>query len=807
MKNNIFQRTLVGVTTFAMLATMSGCNSSTNDDKTTDASKVSQEIAAKYANQDFAIYKDVKKGVERDHAFTFDLSKEANEKFRSITDNWNDIIGVYKDVNLTQRVAYKADSDDSSVTISPYRTPVYALPDEEAGGNLYDQGEWNDWGNAKQYYLVKYYDLKTGEKLTNPEITMFTIDTEIKNAPEVQFFVDDNRVGGLRWDKVKGAKKYAVVKVSEEKSGKSSGRSVEIITTTKDTKWLDTNEDESRINRNFKTVYGNTADNLYNEQKEKLANGEITAEAFSKMEFDGESEFQKTRDTYFAVIALNDKGTSPISNLVDQRLAASKVPVGLAFYMNEGGIRPSGSKSRATVERNISLVSTHAWVIMANGSVTQKLVEYKIDKAKEDVIQIVTYEEDETGNIKLDENGKPVNYSSEDVDSLSIPFTISGTSISGYVNVTDYDKKNYKKELKELAKRQEKLRDKTGDIEKEVNLNADDDEGEVADKLNTDYDVYASNALSEYLGIQMLNGETRVNLDDFKEAQDSEYLLDAWYEATYQNPLILGVRSISYSEKNNSVMIRYDQDRKEQLKKQKEIQAKVDEITKEIIKDDMSDFEKEEAINNYLCANAEYDMDALENAEKNNFKKVDKEFDDSFTAYGILINGKGVCAGYAGAFKLLSDKAGLTNIVVTGYLQGTLPHAWNRVLIDDQWYSLDVTNNDNEFFSNGLFNLSDSAAKEVLSEDKLYAMDSDLGKYKASDDDNEYYRYTKKYFNQQEIVAKLVADINANGKATYRTDYTLSEEQFYAIAKQVINETNNPDLQGGYFVGVIHLSK
>ena len=208
-----------------------------------------------------------------------------------------------------------------------------------------------------------------------------------------------------------------------------------------------------------------------------------------------------------------------------------------------------------------------------------------------------------------------------------------------------------------------------------------------------------------------------------------------------------------------------------------------------------------------MCSTATYDNEALENAEKNNFKKVDEKFNDSFTAYGILINGKGVCAGYAGAFKLLGDKAGLNNIVVTGYLQGSLPHAWNRVELEEQWYSLDVTNNDNEFFVNGLFNLSDKVAKDVLVEDKLFVLDSELTNFTASNDDNEYYRYNNKFFNQNDIVAKLVEDLKTSKKATYRTDYNLSEEQFYTIAEQVMKQTENPNLKGGYFVGVIYLSE
>ena len=96
--------------------------------------------------------------------------------------------------------------------------------------------------------------------------------------------------------------------------------------------------------------------------------------------------------------------------------------------------------------------------------------------------------------------------------------------------------------------------------------------------------------------------------------------------------------------------------------------------------------EKELAINQYLCDTIVYDEDAFTSAEEYNYMYVDPEFDDSFNAYGALINGKCVCTGYAAAFKLLAEEAGLEAIVVTGYLDGNLSHAWNKVKIDDETF-------------------------------------------------------------------------------------------------------------------------
>ena len=108
----------------------------------------------------------------------------------------------------------------------------------------------------------------------------------------------------------------------------------------------------------------------------------------------------------------------------------------------------------------------------------------------------------------------------------------------------------------------------------------------------------------------------------------------------------------------------------------------------------MTDEQKVKAIYEYLVANCVYDNDALANAEANNFVK-DKsgEFEDAFNTYGTLINGKGVCMSYAYSFRILCDLAGVECKVVTGYLDGNLPHAWNTVKLGEEWYEVDATNN------------------------------------------------------------------------------------------------------------------
>lgn len=112
-------------------------------------------------------------------------------------------------------------------------------------------------------------------------------------------------------------------------------------------------------------------------------------------------------------------------------------------------------------------------------------------------------------------------------------------------------------------------------------------------------------------------------------------------------------------------------------------QAKI--ILKNIIKDNMSDLEKEKAIHDYIVLNTKYDIE--------NYKNYTIPV-DSHEAYGVILYGVGVCDGYAKATLLLLTLADIEAEIVTGAAKSSTfweSHAWNRVLIDGVWYNLDVT--------------------------------------------------------------------------------------------------------------------
>lgn len=86
-----------------------------------------------------------------------------------------------------------------------------------------------------------------------------------------------------------------------------------------------------------------------------------------------------------------------------------------------------------------------------------------------------------------------------------------------------------------------------------------------------------------------------------------------------------------------------------------------------------SDYEKELYLHDALIKKVTYTYSKLE--EQN--------------GYTTLVEGKGVCAGYAFALQYLLMRAGIQSYYVVGYAGEN--HAWNLAKIDGEWYFLDAT--------------------------------------------------------------------------------------------------------------------
>ena len=103
-----------------------------------------------------------------------------------------------------------------------------------------------------------------------------------------------------------------------------------------------------------------------------------------------------------------------------------------------------------------------------------------------------------------------------------------------------------------------------------------------------------------------------------------------------------------------------------------------------LIKDGMTELEKETAVYTWLVNNVDYDsshMDVMEETSR-----------DAYGPYGGLVDRSAVCLGYATTFQLLMDMAGVECVTVVGAgSHSTAAHAWNVVKPDGNWYCVDVT--------------------------------------------------------------------------------------------------------------------
>lgn len=104
----------------------------------------------------------------------------------------------------------------------------------------------------------------------------------------------------------------------------------------------------------------------------------------------------------------------------------------------------------------------------------------------------------------------------------------------------------------------------------------------------------------------------------------------------------------------------------------------VNKVIKNNIKDNMTSRDKIKAIHDYIINNTDYDTLKTENPKDTTYK--------SNTAYGVLVEGYGICSGYSDAMAIFLDKLNFINYKISND-----QHIWNLVYLDNQWLHLDLT--------------------------------------------------------------------------------------------------------------------
>lgn len=668
---------------------------------------------------------------------------------------FDDAVELYQDKDLANKIYCQYDWDKEKHTLS-LLPPQYTILNvatnfasksllqefDHSDYSFFDKGENRDWGNLGTMYLVKWIDLKTGQKLEEPKITDIYIKGELETPKNFQFGISEYGNGTLSWDPVEGAEWYLIVEAIYKTDGISGFySSCDIVAETKDTMW----------------------------QSE-------TKEDYMNSEFGMQTVVLENQSCYFGVIAIGKEGTSMISSVLSKDEMAKQLPFCMEDNENEGEDRS------IRYANSVDLLSRYQWIQLCDKTMAQRLLKYRIHEAE--IVNVTGWEEEEQ---KM----------------LRVPYTVEGTDFEGSFYVEGFDYNTYKEDLEVLHERQNILKNKISGMLKDVQITVKPEMGESMKSEKKEVcDPTATTELSGYLASCMLQGEEYILLSKKQESLDQDTLMDAFYEAYFQNPLIPAVKELSISQSGKELSITYEEEEAEREKKQQEVKEQVDFVVEELLEPGMSDVDKVLAINSYLCDSVVYDERVAEESLAGK-----GTFTDSMTSYGALIYHKGVCTAYAGAFQLLAKAMGLESIVVTGTLNGNRNHAWNKVKIEGKWCVVDVTSNAGSEVKNVALNLPDKVAELMLKEDDRYLCDGSIGQYSADTEEFEYYHLSGQYYEKNKIAEALVKELSYGKKAVMRTDETLTDKEFQTIVSEVMDSMDQIKMEGYYQLGVVYLER
>lgn len=622
-----------------------------------------------------------------------------------------DIVSVHTDLKCLDQSKVSAfewpennRNDETHVSVKPLSAVLSSQKNMASNGAV--------WGNAPIYYIRINYSMnsKKPEKLDNPIIIPFTIKSDLP-VPNLRKEISADGRLKLVWDKVNGAEKYNVYHVITPTIGGSNNTPTSgaedgykgyplLEATTDKTDWQDFMTDG-------KNGLQSIGEKIISDENASL-NGDyyVTAVAGNK-----ESNFSVPVCTS----TLNSKLPVSLSDrqiFIHKFQSAAELPHSVPVKFVGGTV-----KNREVIydTKNISTEDNTTLINYKIKGTALKGYTYLLSFNDSDKALINSF-----NSTNKDTSGGYVEPAdtSDNVPDPNVPTIINDKNKSDDKNSNiDTQKKNTEDHITKADK--EKIT--TSDIVKEAKISA-------------------SSPLEEYLALKLMNVDSSISLEAFPEAQNMDTLSDTLKKVIYQNPLILGVKSYYYSYSTLTLKIKYEDTSSVTKEKQKKILTEAKKIVSSTIKSEMSDEEKRKALYDYLDKNTKYNNAALKDAEKNNYKRIDPEFKDSFTAYGIMVKKSGVCMSYAYSYKLLCDLAKVDCMVITGTIEN-YPHAWNKVKINNEWLNVDNTNNrTNSGIPYMLYESNDETASNLAYiEDKDFCLNKDFFKFAGKSNKNDYY--------------------------------------------------------------------
>jgi|GEM_PF-1575561 len=649
--------------------------------------------------------------IEPTHVFTIPIGWQPEEL--PDAPGIDGVVQVFADAQLTVPAADATPivTWDGEISISP---PSYALPatvpdfaDPFADGTQIELNAEGEWGLYERYYIAEYRDRKTGEQLPEPRVTAFTVAGD---GPAVPFAtrVDEQGVGHFSWDEVEGADEYLVVRADD--------MGVQVVGTTTGTAWT-TVEQDADIQEAL------AAEDVLEREIFRM-NGDFETDLFNQD--DAVDGFTNTGGIAtapgFGVVAVVDGEPGPLAVQPGGDLVRQLPAIIAMNAADEMGVSPGD------VDTLDQLPTTYP-VSLADGSTVVRPITYDADGITD--AEVLTGTEDDAGNVTL--TGKRIDY--------RIPYRVIGTMFTGTYTVEAADRATARAGALAAAERAAAERARTGDEQAyqyvEVSAGGPADDSEISRTApEVPYAVNGSTPLTTYIAANLLDGQRYVDVSAYlgkgaTVTPTGVSLWDAFHEAVSQNPLALvyGRIGVGYSADQQLLSISYQRfdGEEERVAEQEAVAAEIERVVGEVVDDGMSDEQKVVALNGYLAEHAEYDYDALATRDD----LLADEVPHAWVATGVLLDGRGVCASYAQAFKALADAAGLTSVYVTGTATVSGEgHAWNKVQVDGAWRVVDPTWNDSPVADQYLLQTDEQAAAD-RTEDAEWILDSRIGEFAA----------------------------------------------------------------------------
>lgn len=640
-------------------------------------------------------------------------------------------IGLYDFVSVHTDAACEKPSEiycTANLLVEGGKSKLTIAPMKPVLGNMaqrddYTNEQIDSWGNAPIYYLAVHYSMEADkpEKLESPIIIPFTVKHEAQ-APTVRGVVSADGRFSLEWDAVEGAEKYIIYNLIDDTletgkdnhaiDGAKSGFNCGVNTAPEDELYLLRNDETTDCF--FDGFAGKEGHSLA--QIESITSGKPICAGQNYC----------VRGEYFVTAVVNGV-ESGLSNAVST--AGLSIPYTIEEENDIKGTYPTPADFPTEVPvLNIDGSTTVRKITYQRAHVNYYGIEWdEYDFAVEGthIFGQVNFEEDIGEPAQAAENTAETGNSTPEDDVDRIPDADVETIIPAEEEV-------------EYAP-EELIETQAENTQKHI------ENGNLAYVENVPEGVYinADSAEEEWLARNLVQGNTDISVEGFTSLQDPYCLVDTFYKVYYQNPYIMGITGFKYDYNTLTFSVKFVYDKATITEKQEAIAKRAREIVDSALTADMSDKQKVDALYTYLEQNAVYDKEALEEAEKNGFKKTDNNpHEDAFNTYGILVDGVGVCMSYAYSFRLLCDMSDVDCIVATGYLNGNLPHAWNMVNLDGSWYEIDCTNNAvNSGIPYYLFEADSALAENCgYTKDDMFALDSSLDGYIGLDTSKEYYR-------------------------------------------------------------------